>query len=212
MSGNRHPYRNNVAAPRLRSGRLVPGLETLTRATAGNSDFAKRNAARPSPASAVSVSAEARPDLRMLVHWVTFSFMIASVARGQENNPLIGIWAVDEVSQSLACLFCSDGRYQLDTTNPDPVAGSTVTERGRYEIHGQALTLTPDDLLSAPQDKHDECQGSSDSLSLTRRDVPQSHVCQLTTGSRADGLARENVAPVLVRTWGRSMELFGKGA
>jgi hypothetical protein len=141
---------------------------------------------------------------------ITIYLLMASIALGQGENPLVGIWARDEGFQLIEILFRSDGRYQLDTKSTDPVLDLSSAERGRHEINGQALTSTPYDYLSEPQSKSFEFQVIGDSLSLTRVDFPQSDVYQFKSGSRVDVLARENVDAVLVGTWGRSIKFFGK--
>ena len=67
--------------------------------------------------------------------WVAIYLMIASVALGQGDDRLVGIWAIDEGFQIVELLFRSDGRYQLDTKSTDPVLDFSSTERGRYEIN-----------------------------------------------------------------------------
>ncbi|MCI0535233.1 MAG: hypothetical protein L0Z50_08395 [Verrucomicrobiales bacterium] len=141
---------------------------------------------------------------------VTIYLLIASVALGQGANPLVGIWTLDEDFQIVELLFRSDHRYQLNTKSTDPALGFSSSERGRYDFDGQALTLTPYEYFGEPQSKRYEFQVIGTSLSLTRLDFPQAEIYQLKSGSRADVLAREKVDPVLVRTWGRSIQFFGK--
>jgi len=47
--------------------------------------------------------------------WLGFQLTIASVALGQADDLLVGIWSADEGFQIVDFLFRSDGRYQLDT-------------------------------------------------------------------------------------------------
>ena len=142
--------------------------------------------------------------------WLGFQLTIASVALGQADDLLVGIWSADEGFQIVDLLFRSDGRYQLDTRSTDPVLDFSSSERGRYAISGQTLILTPYDYLGEPQDAHYEFQVTGNSLTLTRLDFGFTQVYQLKTGSRADVLAREQVDPDLVRTWGRTIPFFGK--
>ncbi len=121
---------------------------------------------------------------------------------------MVGIWALDEGFQIVELLFRSDGRYQIDTKSTDPV--SSFSERGRYSINGQAIALTPYDYLGEPQTRQYQFEVLGDSLSLTRLDFSLFEVYQFKPGSKAEVLAREQVAPVLVGTWGRSISFFGK--
>jgi hypothetical protein len=136
--------------------------------------------------------------------------MVTSVAREREDNPLVGIWELDEGLQIVQLLFRSDGRYQLDTKGSDPASDFSSTERGRYEMNGRTLILTPYDYLGEPSSKRYELQLSGNSLTLTTLEFPQSQTYQLMTGSRADVLAREKVDAVLIRTWGRSIAFWGR--
>ena len=143
--------------------------------------------------------------------WVTISRMIDSVARGQVEDQLVGIWVVEDGAEIIELLFRPSGRYQLDTTQTDPISGYFTTERGRYEINGRGLTLLPYDYFaSEPGRKGYEFELAGNSLSLTTLDFPQVRVYQLKTGSRADVLAREKVDPVLFGTWWRTIPFFGK--
>jgi hypothetical protein len=106
--------------------------------------------------------------------WVSVHLMIASAALGQGDDRLVGIWSTDDGFEIVELLFRSDGRYQLDTKSADPVFGYASTERGRYEVDGPSLALTPYDYLAEPQSRLYEFQFAGSSLSLTRLDFPLS--------------------------------------
>lgn len=142
--------------------------------------------------------------------WLGFQLMIASVALGQADDLLVGIWSASEGFQIVDFLFRSDGRYQLDTRSTDPVLDFSSSERGRNAISGQILIVTPYDYLGEPQHARYEFQVIGNSLTLTRLEFGFTQVYQLKPGSRADVLAREQVDPDLVRTWGRTISFFGK--
>jgi hypothetical protein len=65
---------------------------------------------------------------------VAIYFMVSSLAHGQAENPLVGIWTADEGFQVVQLLFRSDGRYKLDTKSTDPILDFSSTEQGRYEL------------------------------------------------------------------------------
>ena len=90
--------------------------------------------------------------------WFGLQLSIASVAFGQADDLLVGIWSADEGFQIVDLLFRSDGRYQLDTRSTDPVLDFSSSERGRYAISGPTLILTPYDYLGEPQNAHYEFQ------------------------------------------------------
>jgi hypothetical protein len=138
--------------------------------------------------------------------------MPASVVQGQEDNPLVGIWTLDEGYQITELLFRSDGGYQLDTNSTDTDLDYSLTERGRYQTSGQTLTLTPYDYLGEPEHKLFQFQISGESLSLVRLDYELSYVYQYKPGSTADVLAREQVDADLVGTWIRSIPYSGTEA
>jgi hypothetical protein len=143
--------------------------------------------------------------------WVILQLLASSVAFGQGHDPFVGIWTVDEGFQIVELLFRSDGRYQIDTKSTDPVLDFSSTERGRYEVNGQALTLTSYEFIGEPQGKSFEFQIAGNSLTLARIDFPLSpEVYQFKSGSRMDVLAWEQVDASLVGTWGVSIQLFGK--
>jgi hypothetical protein len=135
--------------------------------------------------------------------------MIASREYGQETAPLVGVWVVDEGYQITEILLRSDGRYQLDTRSTDPWLEYSSTERGRYEIEGQGLTLVPYDYFGDPERKRYAFGVDGEFLSLTTLEYPLTQVYRLKAGSRADVLTREKVDSTLVRAWVRSITLYG---
>jgi hypothetical protein len=100
-------------------------------------------------------------------------FDLPTIARADDR--LIGIWTLDEGFQRVELLFRSDGRYQIDTIDSDQPSFS-FTDRGRYEVNGQGLALTPYDYLGEPQSVSYEFQIAGSSLSLTRTDIESSQV------------------------------------
>ena len=73
--------------------------------------------------------------------------MVGSLTGKREDNPLVGVWALDEGFQIVRLLFRSDGRYRQYTKSTDSSIGFSFIDSGRYEIDGQALTLTPYEYL-----------------------------------------------------------------
>jgi hypothetical protein len=130
----------------------------------------------------------------------------------QADNPLVGIWLLDEGYQLTELLFRSDGRYQLDTNSTDPDMDYSLPERGRYDIDGRSLTLTPYDYIGEPAHKVFQFQIDGQSLSLIRVDYELSYVYQFKPGSTADVLAREHVEKDLVGTWIRPIPYSGTAA
>ena len=136
--------------------------------------------------------------------------MVVAVTREREDNPLVGIWALDEGFQIVRLFFRSDGRYRQDTKSTDSSFGFSFTDGGRYEIEGQALTLRPYEYLGEPQHRRYETQLTGSSLVLASSDSGVSTAYELEPGSRADVLAREKVDADLVGTWGRSVQNWGR--
>jgi hypothetical protein len=136
--------------------------------------------------------------------------MIDSVARGVSPDALIGIWTVLDGVEVIDLLFRPSGRYQHDTSNTDPISGSFFTERGRYEISANVLTLFPYQYFGEPVGKQYELALDGDSLSVTTLEFPQVRVYQLKTGSREDVLAREKVDHVLFGRWWHEIPFFGR--
>jgi hypothetical protein len=135
--------------------------------------------------------------------------MSSTVERAALQDALIGIWTVEDGAEIIDLLFRPSGRYQQDTTNTDPISGSFLTERGRYEIDRQVLTLLPYDLVEGPGKQY-ELELSGNALTVTTLAFPQVRVYQLKPGSRADVLAREKVEPVLFGTWWHEILFWGK--
>src|ERR1051325_6447091 len=100
--------------------------------------------------------------------WIGLILMIASVALGQADDRLIGIWVLDEGFQTREYLFRSDGRYELDTKSSDPALGFSFIDEGRYEVNGQTLAFKPYDYLGEPALERYEFQIAADALTLAR--------------------------------------------
>ena len=92
-------------------------------------------------------------------------------------------------------------------SNTDPISGSFLTARGRYELCGQTLTLFPYDRIGEPAGEQCALDLNGDSLSVTTLEFPQVRVYQLKTGCRADVLAREKFDPALFGTWWHEVSL-----
>ncbi len=142
--------------------------------------------------------------------WMALCFIFALTTPGWADDRLVGIWVRDEGFQIVELLFRSDGRYQLNTKSTDPVFDFSSTERGRYEVNGQVLTLTPYEFLGEPQGRQYQLAIDGDFLSLERIDFGFTDVYQFRPGSKADVLARENVDSVLVGRWERTITFAGK--
>jgi hypothetical protein len=136
----------------------------------------------------------------------------AERAAQEQPDTLVGIWLLDEGYQLTELLFRSDGRYHLDTNSADPDLDYSLTERGRYAIDGQSLTLTPYDYIGEPAHKLFQFEIDGQSLSLVRVDYELSYVYQFKPGSTADVLAREQVEEDLVGTWIRPIPYSGTEA
>lgn len=141
--------------------------------------------------------------------WMALGLMIAPSASGQGDDRLTGIWAMDEGFQVVELLLRSDGRYWLDKKSTDPF-GVSIGEAGHYEVNGQEFALTPYDYFGEPQSKRYMMELSGDVLTLTHAEFGFSEVYQFQAGSREEVLARENVDPALVGTWGRHIQFFGR--
>jgi len=141
----------------------------------------------------------------LAVGWISIA-----TAMGQGQNDLVGVWHSDEGFRTVDLLFRSDGRYQVDTHSTDPAIDLSSTERGRYLIQGQALTLTPYDYVGRPDPRLYQFGSSGDSLSLTNAEYGQKELFQFRPGSKADVLARERVDPGLVGVWHRHISFLGE--
>jgi hypothetical protein len=135
--------------------------------------------------------------------------MIASATRGLQDNPVIGIWTVDEYSERRTLLFRSNGRYQLDTRSTDPDLDFSSTERGRYDTDGQTLTLSPYDFIGEPESRTYGLQLQGDTLTLTTLEYPRAEVYQRQPDSAAAVLEQEHVEAILIRRWQRSIPFSG---
>lgn len=151
----------------------------------------------------------ARPGLRSW-WWLALVFLLPCVALGQANNPLVGVWVIDDGWQIRELLFRSDGRYQANSISADPIPGLDLTERGRYELNGLTLAMMPYEYFGEPEPKLYQVELSGGSLTLTMLgDFPLVDVYQFKPGSREDVLARQNVDRVLIGSWKRSIVFWG---
>jgi hypothetical protein len=141
--------------------------------------------------------------------WAAVCLLTASVTAGQGDDRLIGIWVSDQGYQTIELLFRSDGVYQVDTRSTDPTSDFGLTDRGRYQVTGQALTLTSYGYLNAPVPEVYDLEIAGDSLSLTSAGSTVPEVYQFKPDSRADVLAREKANPALVRRWTRHLLFVG---
>lgn len=127
-----------------------------------------------------------------------------------EDNPLVGIWVMDQEYQVVELLFRTDGRYQQETKSPAGEAQYYLTERGRYTIDGETLVLALYEYANDPAGKRYyamELVGTS--LKLVAVDTEATYEYQFKPGSRADVLQRQGVERVLVGTWWRPFPYSG---
>jgi hypothetical protein len=117
---------------------------------------------------------------------------------------------LDEGYQTVRLLVRSDGRYRLDTSSTDASAGYSLTESGRYELDGAAITFVPYAYLGEPQTRQYGTRLTGGSLTLTRVEFEYSQEYQLEPGSRDAVLAGERAASVLIGTWGLSVRHWGR--
>jgi hypothetical protein len=133
----------------------------------------------------------------------------ASAARETADAPLVGVWVMDEGYQITELLFRSDGRYQRDTRSTNPDLDYSSSERGRYEIEGQALTVAPYEYFGDPPRKQYAYALTGDALSLTTVESELTEDFRFKPGSREAVLAREGADPALIRTWRRHITFYG---
>ncbi|HVK59772.1 MAG TPA: hypothetical protein VM735_13385, partial [Candidatus Kapabacteria bacterium] len=86
------------------------------------------------------------------------------------DDRLVGVWKFDEGWQITELLFRSDGRYQLDSRSTDPTVNLSTSERGRYQVSGSELFLTPYDYFGEPQSRIYDFRFDGNLLGLTRTD------------------------------------------
>lgn len=152
-----------------------------------------------------------RQPVRLALRLILLACLHSALAFGQQNDArLVGTWVIDDGWQIVEVLFRSDGRYQRDERNADPNSGFNFTERGRYELHGQVLSMMPYEFLGEPQTKRYDAQLNGDSLTLTTLDdFALSYNYQFKPGSREDVLRRQKVDRVLIGNWKRSIVFWG---
>ncbi|MCC6233580.1 MAG: hypothetical protein IT580_13100, partial [Verrucomicrobiales bacterium] len=126
-----------------------------------------------------------------------------------QDAGLVGIWTAEDDSQTVELLFRANGRYQLDTRSTDPVLDFSSSERGRYAVLGQELSLAPYEYFGEPGSRRYVLQRDGDVLTLTRVDLDLTYVYRFKPGSRAEVMARERTEPTLVGAWGRDLPFSG---
>lgn len=123
------------------------------------------------------------------------------VLPSRADDRLVGRWVRDEGFQIVQYVFRSDGRYQLDRNSTDPLLDFSSTDRGRYTVVGQTLTLVPFEFLGEPTGLERVFELNGTALVLSPPDHAFSEHFQFEAGSREDVLAKEKAAPELVGTW-----------
>ena len=185
-------------------------MNTSNRTTARESE----NTGHGSPPIFRSIAGGGRPRehsaLRKAAILLAVGWIASATAMGQGDDDLVGVWHSDQGFRTVDLLFRSDGRYQLDTQSTDPVIDLSSTERGRYLIEGQALTLTPYDYLVRPEPRRYRFESSGGSLTLTNAEYGQTEAFQFRPGSKADVQAREHVDHGLVGVWHRHISFLGE--
>lgn len=128
------------------------------------------------------------------------------------TNGLVGRWTLDEGFQVVEFTFRSDGRYQIDTRGTDPVFDLAFTDRGRYALAGDTLSLTPYEFFGEPGSRTYAVQRTDTALWLTRTDLSLTQEYRFQPGSTAEVLAREQVEADLIGTWRRTIAIAGTEA
>ncbi|MHC1766531.1 MAG: hypothetical protein AB9869_19880 [Verrucomicrobiia bacterium] len=136
--------------------------------------------------------------------------LTVSAALGQGDDRFVGVWVMDEGYQVTEFMFRPNGRYQRDLRSTDSDFGYSMTERGRYEVSGQQLTLVPYEYFGEPQAKQLAFGLAGGTLTTTLVEFDLTYVYQFKPGSREEVLANENVEPNLIGTWWRPMVFYGK--
>ena len=77
--------------------------------------------------------------------WTAIWILTASIALGQGDDRFIGTWALDRDFEVVELTFRSNGRYELHTMSTE-VGGYHLVDRGRYQVTGQEVTLTLDEV------------------------------------------------------------------
>ncbi|MHC1766337.1 MAG: hypothetical protein AB9869_18900 [Verrucomicrobiia bacterium] len=138
--------------------------------------------------------------------------MSASVALGEPNDPLVGVWVGQGWVNTVELLFRSDGRYETASTTVGSPFGPRI-DRGRYEVVGQSIRMTSYTYSLAPAVDTYRFELDGDSLSLSGgpdlSPFNLSMTYQFKPGSKADVLAREGASQGLVRRWTRHVLFTG---
>jgi hypothetical protein len=122
----------------------------------------------------------------------------------EDENPLIGIWVLDQGFQTVELVFRSNGRYLRQPHSTDPVIDAASGDGGHYELLDGRLSLVSYTYSGEPpRPQYFETRLDGASLTLISLDPEYSLVYQFRNGSRADVLAREQVEPVPVGAWTR---------
>lgn len=149
---------------------------------------------RPAP---LKITSSFRGFPTVLFLWLTLAS--AFLARGDDR--LIGVWTLDEGFQIVELTFRSDGRYQMDTRSTDPVFDFSSTDRGRYEVLGEVLSLDSYEYFGEPAAIQHQYLVEGDLLTLTRPEFSLTKVYRLKPGSREEVLAKEKADPDLIGRW-----------
>lgn len=140
---------------------------------------------------------------------LAFQLLAAVLSPAQVPDELVGVWVIDEDWQITELLLRSDGRFQKEVKSTEP-NGYHWIDRGRFEVNGQVLTMFPYDYLGQPAGTPYSVELSGGYLTLTTLDeFPIVEVYHYNPGSKEDVLAREQVAPVLIGTWLRTITFWG---
>ncbi|MFO1498203.1 MAG: hypothetical protein U1G07_07390 [Verrucomicrobiota bacterium] len=149
--------------------------------------------------------------MKLLTSFLIFTagcLTIASIARGQDGDPLVGIWTADEGFQTIELLFRSDGAYQLQTKLTDSEWNLGSTDRGWYEVVGESLIMTSHQYLNQPDSNVYKFELDGDTLALTSSGW-NSRIYRLMPGSRDEVMAREGAGLDLFRRWKRHILFTG---
>jgi hypothetical protein len=127
-----------------------------------------------------------------------------------EDNPLVGIWIMDQEYQIVEVLFRPDGRYQQETMTPSGEAQYYLTERGRYAIEGQTLVLAPYEYGSDPSSRRYYTMELVDtSLTIVGVDTGAIYEYQFKPDSKADVIQRQGLKRNPIGTWWRPFPYSG---
>lgn len=135
--------------------------------------------------------------------WVSLWLTLVGALHGRGEDRLVGIWMLDEGFQVSDLTFRSDGRYQLDTRSTDPDFGFSFTERGRYRVSGEVLSLESDEYFGEPAAIDHQYLVEGEWLTLTRPEFSLTRVYRFKAGSKEEVLAKEKADPDPIGRWVR---------